>query len=137
MGEIRTKMKLTNWFDLEQVSNGAITEDEVRWIEVEGVVDTGAVKTVLPVAVADAIGISGGKRTVAQFADGSTATVETTKPMQIDVEGRTCIDTAMILGDEVLIGQITLESTDLLADCTNRRLVPNPEHPHQPVFKVR
>jgi hypothetical protein len=50
---------------------------------------------------------------------------------------RNSIDDALILGDEVLIGQTVLEKLDLLADCPNQRLVPNPAHPDQPVLKVR
>jgi hypothetical protein len=38
---------------------------------------------------------------------------------------------------EVLIGQTVLEKLDLLADSANRRLVPNPAHPDQPVSKVK
>jgi hypothetical protein len=36
-----------------------------------------------------------------------------------------------------LLGQITLESTDLWADCRGQRLVPNPAHPDQPIFPVK
>jgi hypothetical protein len=43
----------------------------------------------------------------------------------------------MVLGDEVLIGQTVLEKLDLMADCAGQRLVPNPDHPDQPVSKVR
>ena len=43
----------------------------------------------------------------------------------------------MVLGDEVLIGQTVLEKLDLLPDCTNHRLIPNPAHPDQPVSKVK
>jgi hypothetical protein len=42
----------------------------------------------------------------------------------------------LLLGNEVLIGQTILEKLDLLADCKNRRLVPNPDHPNQPVTKI-
>ena len=43
----------------------------------------------------------------------------------------------LVLGDEVLIGQTVLEKLDLHADCANRRLIPNPAHPDQPVSKVK
>ncbi len=43
----------------------------------------------------------------------------------------------MVLGDEVLIGQTVLEKLDLLVDCRNQRVVPNPAHPDQPVTKVK
>jgi hypothetical protein len=42
----------------------------------------------------------------------------------------------MILGTQVLLGVTVLEELDLLVDCTGRRLIPNPAHPQQPVFRV-
>ena len=44
---------------------------------------------------------------------------------------------ALVLGDEVIIGQTILEKMDLLVDCRERRLLPNPAHPDQPVLKVK
>ena len=35
----------------------------------------------------------------------------------------------MVLGNEVLIGQTTLEATDLVVDCANQRVYPNPANP--------
>jgi hypothetical protein len=42
----------------------------------------------------------------------------------------------MVLGDMVLIGQTVLETLDLLVDCKNQRLIPNPENPEMPVLRV-
>jgi predicted aspartyl protease len=137
MGEIRVKVRLTNWMDSELAAGGQLSQLEVRSCEVDAVVDTGAVRSIIPIAVVDRLGVRSNRRTVAQYADGRTDAVELTKPILFDIGSRATIETAMVLGDEVLIGQTTLETTDLLADCTNRRLVPNPEHPDQPVFKVR
>jgi len=46
-------------------------------------------------------------------------------------------DEALILGDEVLIGQTLLEKMDLTVDCLRHRLVPNPAHPDVAVSKVK
>jgi len=43
----------------------------------------------------------------------------------------------LVLGDEVLIGQIALERTDLMVDCTNQRVIRNPAHPDQLVMKIK
>lgn len=137
MGEIRVKIKLTNWFDTELAGRGELSPAQVRTCEVEATVDTGAVRSVVPVAVVDQLGVRSNRRTVAQYAYGRRDAVELTNPIVFDIGTRSTIETAMVLGDEVLIGQTTLETTDLLADCANRRLVPNPEHPDQPVMKVR
>ena len=73
----------------------------------------------------------------AAIAWSRTPTVAVTGPIIFDVMGRDTLEEALVLGDEVLIGQTVLEKLDLLADCANRRLVPNPAHPDQPVTKVK
>ena len=60
-----------------------------------------------------------------------------TEPIIFDLLGRDTADEALVLGDEVLIGQTVLEKLDLLADCANRRVIPNPAHPDGPVTKVK
>ncbi len=54
-----------------------------------------------------------------------------------ECRGRDTVEDAMVLGDEVLIGQTVLEKLDLWADCAGRRLVPNPANPDQSVTKVK
>lgn len=137
MGEIRVTLKLINWSDKDRAGESAVGSAQVRAIDVEAVVDTGAIKSVLPFSVAERLGVLGGAKTVAQYADGRTDVVEVTKPIIFDFGDRSTVETAMVLGDEILIGQTTLETTDLLADCARQRLIPNPDHPNQPVLKVR
>jgi hypothetical protein len=63
--------------------------------------------------------------------------VGVTEPVIFRLLGRDTLEEALVLGDEVLIGQTVLEKLDLLADCVGRRVVPNPAHPDQPVSKVK
>jgi hypothetical protein len=44
---------------------------------------------------------------------------------------------AVVVGDEVIIGQTVLEELDFFVDCINQRLIPNPAHPDQPVTKMK
>jgi hypothetical protein len=41
------------------------------------------------------------------------------------------------MSGEVLIGQVILEKLDLLVDCKNQRLIPNPAHPDYPVAMIK
>jgi len=137
MGEIRVTVKLIHIGDQERARLGEIPADQVRSVTVEGVVDTGAVQTVLPQSVVDELGIGIREMRRAEYADGRREIVGATNGFQIEIMGRTAIEDALVLGDTVLIGQTVLEKTDLLADCTNRRLIPNPDHPDGPVMMVR
>ena len=137
MGEIRIKVNLTNAVDDDLASQGRLPRDEVRRLEVTAVIDTGAVTTVLPVQVVEQLGLSVRGQRVAQYADGRKDNVGVTGPVLFEMLGRNTLEEALILGDEVLIGQTILEKLDLLADCAGQRLVPNPERPDQPVLNVR
>lgn len=137
MGEIRVRVKITNATDEELSRAGTLPKDQVRSYEADAVVDTGAVRSVVPVHVVQKIGATIRGQRVAEYADGRKDTVGMTGGIIFDLLGRDTLEEALVLGDEVLIGQTVLEKLDLLADCANRRLVPNPAHPDQPVSKVK
>jgi hypothetical protein len=137
MGEIRVKVKLTNATDEALHRARKLARKKVRTYEADAVVDTGAVRSVIPTHVQQKLGVGIRGSRVAGYADGRTETVGITDGIIFDLLGRDTIEEAMVLGDEVLIGQTVLEKLDLLADCANRQVIPNPAHPDQPVTKIR
>jgi clan AA aspartic protease len=137
VGEVRVKVQLRNAFDQMRARRGEIPSDQIRVCEVEAVVDTGAVSSVIPPFVAEQLGLDTPKQRVAQYADGREETVPVTEPVEFTIHRRDATVECLVLGDEVLIGQTVLEMTDLLVDCANQRVVPNPAHPDQPVLKIR
>jgi predicted aspartyl protease len=70
MGEVRVKVKLTNAIDEALVSRGLLNPNTLRFCEVEAVVDTGAVRTVLPMAIVQQLGLRIRGQQVAQYANG-------------------------------------------------------------------
>jgi predicted aspartyl protease len=136
-GEIRVKVLLTNSADEMAHRRRKLKKSAIRRFEADAFVDTGAVRSVIPAHVMQALGVLPRGNRVAEYADGRTETVAVTEPIIFDVLGRDTLEEALVLGDEVLIGQTILEKLDLHADCANRRLVPNPAHPDQPVSKVK
>ncbi len=136
MGEVRVQVLLTNSFDAVRLELGEITEDQVRQCEVDAMVDTGAVATVIPRAVADALGIAIRGQREARYADGRKEMVPVTYPVIVEVLGRDTVEECLIQGDSVVVGRTILAKTDLFIDCVGCRLVPNPAHPHHPVLKV-
>ncbi|MEX0718990.1 MAG: retroviral-like aspartic protease family protein [Planctomycetaceae bacterium] len=137
MGEVRVKARFTNVVDAALARRGQLPEGDVREYEADAVVDTGAVRTVLPRHVAEQLGVEFTGERVAEYADGRTETVPVTDAVRVELLGRDTVVECLVLGDEVMIGQTVLETTDLLVDCANARLVPNPDHPDQPVSKIR
>ncbi|MBE9094555.1 clan AA aspartic protease [Tychonema sp. LEGE 07203] len=133
---VRVKVKLTNAIDEELVSRGLLNPNLLRVYEAEALIDSGAVRTAIPVEVCEHLGLRIRSQEIAKYADGRQETVGLTGPILIELEGRETIEAAMVLGDTVLIGQTVLETLDLLVDCKNQRLIPNPENPERPVLRV-
>jgi clan AA aspartic protease len=137
MGEIRVKVRLRNAVDEGLCRRGQLAADKIRTYETDAMVDTGAVRCVIPKRVVEHLGAEISGQRTAEYADGRSETVGLTEPIVFDIQGRDTADEALVLGDEVLIGQTVLEKLDLLADCANQRLIPNPAHPDGPVSKVK
>ncbi|MCA9238992.1 MAG: retroviral-like aspartic protease family protein [Planctomycetales bacterium] len=137
MGEIRVDVTLSNAVDEGIARRGGMSMEEVRQDTVEAIVDTGAVRSCIPAALAQKLGLEVTERMSVELADGNSQVVGLTEPIRFQLLDRSTTEQAWVLGNEVLIGQTVLETTDLLADCGNQRLIPNPEHPDGPVLKVK
>jgi len=137
MGEVKVTVKLTNAVDIILMHQHLRRPEEVRSMEAHALVDTGAVSCVLPSFVVQRLGLARVFKQVAEYADGRREEVDVTGPVLVEVMGRSTVEEALVFGDEVLIGQTILGKTDLHVDCRERRLLPNPAHPDQPVLKVK
>jgi clan AA aspartic protease len=137
VGEVRVSVKLTNAVDEALARRGQLAAQDVRTYQADAMVDTGAVRTILPTQVVQQLGLALRGQRVAEYAAGRKEAVGVTEPLVIDIDGRDTLDEALVLGDEVLLGQTVLEKLDLFVDCAGQRLVPNPAHPDQPVSKVK
>ncbi|MDZ7290063.1 MAG: clan AA aspartic protease [candidate division KSB1 bacterium] len=128
MGEVRTKAIVAN----------PIIKD-AHPIEVDCLVDTGAVMLMLPKDVVNKLGIA--------IIGKALVTLANEKPDEMDVAGPVSI----LIGDrkthcdclvgpilgEPLIGQLVLESLDLVVDAQRQLLVPRPESPAYPSYKLK
>ncbi len=137
MGEIRTLFRLTNVIDSGLHRRGMLKIEDIRSCEVEAMVDTGAVRPVVSRQIVQQLGLGIARRGVVELADGRRETVDVTEPIEFTWGDRSTSEEAVVVGDDVLIGQIVLETLDLIADCANRRLVPNPKHPDFPVLSLK
>lgn len=137
IGEARAKITLTNARDEDLAEEGRLARGKIRSCVVDALVDTGSVRTVLPIEVVTKLGLRTRGQKVVEYADGRKDAVKVTNGVIVEWEGRDTIEEAIVLGDEVLIGQTVLEKLDLHVDCTNHRLIPNPAHPDQAVTKLK
>ena len=105
MGEVRVRVRLTNAADESLVRRGQLKPEEVRSLEIEALVDTGAVRCTIPVNIKQQLGLSTVSRRSGQYADGRSEEVDVTEPVRIELENRPTYEDCLVLGDQVLIGQ--------------------------------
>ena len=133
-GEVRTKVRLFNNADANAAAEGKLAVEKVRVIEADAMV-AGAVRSCIPALLLEQLGIRPYDRVTVELADGRKSDVGLADGVRFEIMERRSSDDALILGDEVLIGQTLLEKMDLLVDCTRQRLVP--AHPEGPVNKLK
>ena len=94
---------------------------------IEPVVDTGAVYSMLPASLLESLGLSPDEPQTFILADGNTREYGLGEA-RFRIEGRERT-TPVIFGPEsvFLLGAVSLEVFGLIADTTQRRLIPSPE----------
>jgi clan AA aspartic protease len=130
-------VRLSNAADMALVRRNLMQPAEIRAVEADALVDTGAVTFVLPSLVVERLVLARPFKQVAEHADGRREEVDVTEPVFVELLGRHTVEEALVLGDEVIVGQTILEKTDLYVDCRQKRLLPNPAHPDQSVLQVK
>ena len=136
MGQVKIEITLRNARDVVMARLGHLLPAQIHTYTTQALVDTGAARSVLPPFVAEQLGLIRLSCTEARYANGLLEEVEVTEPFLVNILGRETSDDAMVLGEDVLLGVTILEKLDLLVDCARQRLIPNPAHPDQPVFRV-
>jgi predicted aspartyl protease len=139
MGQVTMRVTLTNARERVMARLGHLAPERVHTAEVEALIDTGTLRSVVPPAIADALGLVRMARTEAQMADGRWGEADLTEAVDValvvGVERSTTVP-MLVMGETVLLGAIVLEGMDLVVDCARGRLVPNVGTWAQPVFRV-
>ena len=126
MGRFAVEFEVANRGDVYLAEGGHVRPDAVRRIRLQGVVDTGATRLVLPKAVVESLGLKATGKIAVRYADGRRAVRSTVADVQVELLGRRGVFTASIepRRKTALIGAIVLEDLDFLVDPTHQRLVP-------------
>ncbi len=126
MGRFKVDVELANNKDVMKAEDGLLDPDKVRRITIQGVVDSGAARLVLPAAVIKQLGLVPTTKVKVRYADGRTATRDQVGAVYLKLLGRDSVFRATVERnrDTALIGAIVLEDLDLLVDCSNQRLLP-------------
>ena len=126
MGLIRTKIRLSNPSD-----------QSVRAMEVDALVDTGAQFLCLPAVIADELKVQTESIRRAIVANGTREDCRYVGPVRVQFENRRCIAGALVMGDEVLLGAMPMQDMDLVIAPLIHKVTPNPESPDIGVAVVK
>jgi clan AA aspartic protease len=126
VGRFNVELEVCNYEDVAALRRKALKPEQVRRLTIQGVVDTGAARFVLPKAVVDQLGLPVTDKIKVRYADGRTAKRATAEGAYVTLLGRHGIFTAVVEPKrrDALIGAIMLEDLDLLVDCVHQRVVP-------------
>jgi predicted aspartyl protease len=131
VGRVTVEAKIENAGDLWEVQQGKRQAEDVRRVMVtDALVDTGAAYLALPTSMIRQLGFTAPIRT--RTTRNTTGEYEANiyGPVRLTINGRDCsTDVAEVAdGCPVLIGQLPLETFDLVVDMANHRLIGNPAH---------
>lgn len=132
MGLVYADIELISGRDLVMFGEGLITEDKVKRMTVNVLVDSGALMLTINEEIQTQLGLQQVDSRSAQLADGTLIKLPVVGPVEVRFANRRSSVDAMVLpGDaEPLLGAIPMEDMDVLVDTQQRRLVVNPEHPY-------
>jgi len=126
MGKIIERVKLTNLFNPN------------KSVEVEAVVDTGAIMVVLPKDIVEALELRKVREVKVRYANNKVETKPIYGVVTIELKGRSANLDVLVeeKGSQPLIGQVLLELLDLVIEPKTRKLIPNPASPEMPMMEI-
>ena len=129
MGRVVEKVKVKNYVDVFQPSQGLLPEDQIRTVEVDAVVDTGATYLCLPPSVIAQLGLLYSHLSSVTTANGDVER-RIFAGADIAVKERN-VQMQVMENDEhtpPLIGYLILEALDFVVNPKTQGLTGNPEH---------
>ena|SRR5687768_13741891 len=138
MGKVMNRIRIINNTDVGEARRGVIAEAAIRSLEVDALVDTGAISMVIPAEIVAQLGLSPEGNRKVRYADGRVDDIPWCADVRFEICGRQTVCDAYVTpaGTQVLIGQIPLEALDLIVDPKNREVRVNPASPDVPLLDL-
>jgi len=122
MGKGIEKVKLRSLFDPTKAK------------EVEAIIDTGATMLVLPQDIVDELGLKEIRKATVKYANKKSVYAGLVIEIKERVGNFEAV--AEVPGSQPLVGQIVLETLDLVIEPSTRTLIPNPRSPEMPMVEI-
>jgi clan AA aspartic protease len=138
MGFTYANIKLINTDDIALVRNGYKKADETRNIDLNILVDSGAIDLCINEEIRIQLELELVEKTTARMADGSLIPVEIVGPVTVKFLNRQTTVNAVVLPGNVepLFGVIPLEGMDVIIDPIDQQLKLPPSRPNKAVHAL-
>lgn len=139
MGLTYADIELINAEDLGLARRYIISDDEVKRLHVNLLVDTGSYNLCINETIQEQLDLPFLEKRKGQLADGSIQEYDLVGPIVLKFKNRQTVCNALVLpGDnEPLLGAIPLEDMDVLIHPLKQELIVNPEHPYYAQMKIK
>ena len=139
MGLVYAEITLINGEDLILAKRNIIRNDEVKQMNVNMLVDSGAYMLAINETIQEQLKFPVIEKRKAQMANGSIEEYDVVGPVEVRFKNRQSTCRALVLpGDnEPLFGAIPMEDMDVLIHPLRQELIVNPEHPYFAQMKMK
>ena len=106
--------------------------DDLEELDANALVDSGAAELCIPQHIANQLRLKQLEEREVRIASGERVLVPYVGGVRVEVFGRQTVTSAIVLGDQVLLGAIPMEAMDLVIHPRSLTLMPNPDSPNVP-----
>ena len=137
MGIVYANIELLNGGDVELSRRKYISDEDIRQLNINMMVDSGAIMLTINEEIREALGLEIIDHRPSQLADGTRLTLPVAGSIEVRYEGRFCTTNAHVLPDdnEPLLGAIPMEEMDLWINPARNILTA--VHPEGPVMSLK
>ncbi len=133
MGRFSVEVEVANNTDVIAAELGHLDPAKIRRVKIQGLVDSGASRLVLPPDAVKALGLKSTGQVKVRYADDRTQRRPQVEGVYLELLGRHSVFNATVepKRETALIGAIVLEDLDLVVACNTQQL-----HPRDPRFVI-
>ena len=106
--------------------------DDLEEIDANAPVDSGAAELCIPQHIANQLRLKQIEEREVRIANGERVLVPYVGGVRVEVFGRQTVTSAIVIGDQVLLGAIPMEAMDLIIHPWTLTFLPNPDSPNVP-----
>ena len=138
MGQVYAEIELINTMDILDARRHDIGEEEIRRMQVNMLVDSGAYMLTINENIQSYLQLPFRERKQCEIADGRVVECDVVGPVDVKFANRRTTCAAFVLpGDsEPILGRIPMGVMDVQIDMQRQELVVNPKHPDGAILRL-